>query len=123
MIFKIASAVVATVFASSAMADQCYLVDQDVAMQAQETLLNLQASGASYVEYISTIETNTPGAPTAVEAVEAKKDDWGNFYSLKINNRPVDLAYIFVPNDNGDYVNLGLQSGCTTCIDCVDQLP
>ena len=123
MLLKLSSALIATVFASSALADQCTLVDADVAKKASGYLQNLQGAELSYVEYISTIEENQPSEEMLVTSTTAKADDFGGQYIIYINDKPVDLAYTFVPNENGEYVNLGLLAGCTTCVACVDKLP
>jgi hypothetical protein len=88
-------------------ADQCQIVDADVAAWAARLLVK----GASFMEYCEPCGDKRPAAPVTVSRTDVKADSGGN-KQVAINGKDVDLAYIFVQTGKSTYSNVALLVGC-----------
>lgn len=87
---------------SVASADQCQLVDSQVAARAAE----LARKSASVIEYCEPCRGGVQRGPFSIEKVEIRNRQ------VEINGVAVDLAYTFLHTSGGEYTNLALAAGC-----------
>jgi hypothetical protein len=92
----------------TARADQCQVVDADVADWAAKLLVK----GASYVHYCEPCGDKKPTqarmiGPVEVTSVHGQK-------RVTVNGREEDLAYVFVQTGNSTFTNVALMTGCPT---------
>lgn len=90
-----------------AKADQCALLQKNVADNAYNLLKNTE----SYIDFCAPCMDKEPVAKhinnVEIQSVYYKPTD-KNLYQIFINDTPIDIAYIYV---NGK--NVGIQSECT----------
>lgn len=100
----ILSIVVATAALGSsvASADQCQLVDSQVAARAVE----LARKSSSVIELCEPCRGGVQRGPFSIEKVEIKNRQ------VEINGEAVDLAYTFLHTSGGEYTNLAMAAGC-----------
>jgi hypothetical protein len=87
---------------SAASADQCQLVDSQVAARAAE----LARKSASVIELCEPCRGGVQRGPFSIDKVEIKNRQ------VEINGVAVDLAYTFLHTGGGEYTNLALAAGC-----------
>ncbi len=87
---------------SVASADQCQLVDSQVATRAAE----LARKSSSVIEFCEPCRGGVQRGPFSIGKVEIKNRQ------VEINGVAIDLAYTFVHTSGGEYTNLALAAGC-----------
>ncbi len=87
---------------SVASADQCQLVDSQVATRAAE----LARKSSSVIEFCEPCRGGVQRGPFSIGKVEIKDRQ------VEINGVAVDLAYTFLHTSGGEYTNLALAAGC-----------
>lgn len=94
------------VASATARADQCQIVDADVADYALKAL----PKGASFVEQCEPCGEAAPSKPRVVNTVRVDKKAG----SIMLNGKVADLAYVFVQTGKWTYTNVALMTGCPT---------
>lgn len=87
---------------SVASADQCQLVDAQVAARAVE----LARKSTSVIDWCEPCRGSNKRGPFTINTVEHKNRQ------IEINGIAVDLAYTFIHTKGDEYTNLGLAAGC-----------
>lgn len=98
--------VLALAAAGTARADQCQVVDADVADWAVKVL----PKGASFVEQCEPCGDTGPTTPRVANTVRVDKKAG----SVLVNGKVVDLAYVYVQTGKATYTNVALMTGCPT---------
>ena len=93
--------------ADTARADQCEWVDKAAALKAQ----TIVKKAPLVIHYCEPCGDAAPGAPEEVKTATVQRiaDD---YWSLSINGKDVDLAYLFVKTSDARYENLASVAGC-----------
>lgn len=94
------------------LADQCYVISENEAKSAEKIVQNSDAI-MKYCEPCG-------GSKTFHSVKEVSYDAWEDTYNLadpsskvlSINEKPVDIAYIFVKTGEKTYTNLSKLVGC-----------
>lgn len=102
----VATLAVAGAASTAARADQCQLVDSDIADWAAKWLVK----GASVIQYCEPCNDKGPGKAAAITKVDVKKD--GGKTELSLNGKGVDLAHTFVQTGKWTYTNVAVLAGC-----------
>src|SRR5438477_2550238 len=92
--------------ATQSRADQCQIVDADVASWAQKLLVK----GASVISYCEPCGDKKPAASTTVSKLDVRDSAGGK--EISINGSDVDLAYTFVQTGKSTYSNVAMLVGC-----------
>ncbi len=92
----------------TARADQCQLVDNDVAEWAPKLL----AKGVSFVSQCEPCGDKGPSQPKQVTSIAVRASHGAN--QVAVNGKDIDLAYVFVQTGKLTYTNAALLLGCPT---------
>lgn len=90
-----------------AQADQCAWITKNQAMEAQRIL----KKGMIVVEYCEPCGNTRPGPPEVVDTVDVVVQE-GNHFSVLVNQHEVDLAYLYLQQENGVFANVARLTGC-----------
>lgn len=98
---------------SNSFADQCAIITPDQATQALKYL----KEGTTICEFCKPCGDTAP-MQLVVQDAQVKEPEYsnnsGDNVEIAINNQSIDLAYTYVPNAKGKYINLAFLSGCPT---------
>lgn len=98
---------VATLFSITAMADQCSYVSP---AEAERASLLLQ-KGATVAEFCE-LCGDTKASVSTVKSVKVMAVDNGNYAQVLVNDKEVDLAYLYLQVASGKKVNVALAVNC-----------
>ena len=93
--------------AGTAYADQCEWNDAKIAAKAKK----LVEAHPKVIAFCEPCGEKAPGIPEAVTSVEIGTPNPG-YKDVRINGKPVDLAYTFIQTSPGTYRNLAMMAGC-----------
>lgn len=101
--------------AMTAKADQCQVVTQAQA-DAAVSILRASEQMLEFCEPCGDVSPSVSALVPGEISVRAWNGNNANatFYEVTVNGRAVDLAYVFVPGQNGYFDNLAQRVGCTT---------
>ena len=88
-------------------ADQCELVSDDVATRAVSAI----HGHPNVIEFCEPCGDQAPGEPHAIAHV-AKQRDRDGFFAVMLDQREVDLAYLYVQTAPATYANVAALAGC-----------
>jgi MYXO-CTERM domain-containing protein len=91
---------------TTARADQCGYVTE---AQAEDALALVEA-GAHLVEYCE--PCGEQPVSVSVETIAAAPAGFESYWEVKVNDTGIDLAYVFVENGDGNWVNLAHMVDC-----------
>jgi hypothetical protein len=95
------------VLPSIARADQCQLVDDEVATRALAAL----KGNPKVIQFCEPCGDKAPGEPVVANRVAKQRDVSGD-YEVTIDRREVDLAYTYVQTGLERYENVAALAGC-----------
>jgi hypothetical protein len=107
--WTIPAALVAVLVPAAARADQCQLVDADVAARAVAALAN----HPKVIQFCEPCGDKAPGEVAVASRVEKERDTSGD-YQIVIDRREVDLAYTYVQTGPNKFENVAELAGCPT---------
>ena len=90
-------------------ADQCELVSDDVATRA----LSAMRGHPNVIELCEPCGDQAPGAPHAIDHLAKRRGSDGAF-AVTLDERDVDLAYLYVQTSPSTYANVAALAGCPT---------
>ncbi|MDA8325612.1 MAG: hypothetical protein M0033_05270 [Nitrospiraceae bacterium] len=100
---------------SNSFADQCAYISQEQASKAMQYL----QGGTTIYEFCQPCGDTSPSQlvvhDSQVKSTGTRMFNSSNEYvEIAVNNQNIDLAYTYVPDGKGKYINLAFLSGCPT---------
>ena len=92
------------------MADQCAWISQDQAARAAGKV----KVGEIILKFCEPCGDREPAEHRVTSVRSRPVKDASAYWELVINDRPVDIAYVFVPSGSGTFRNLAGLAGCKT---------